>query len=122
MIPARLINRWLNSKGAPPPPPSGEAWGGGRPTRWGKPEDKAPAQDGEAGDQNEEEAPAWNNTEIELSSAVRMDEPGFLDNASLDRISFVAGTGLSQAPSVFTGESAMQTFQWVVAPDAFRAQ
>ena len=25
VIPARLINRWLNSKGAPPPPPPGDA-------------------------------------------------------------------------------------------------
>ena len=58
VIPARLINRWLNSRGEPPHPPSGEAWDGDRPTRWGKPEDKAPAQDGEAGGQNEEEAPA----------------------------------------------------------------
>ena len=34
VIPSRLI-----SKGAPPPPPTGEAWGGGRPTRWGNPAD-----------------------------------------------------------------------------------
>ena len=80
------------------------------------PEDKAPAQE------NEEEAPALDNAEIELRSAVRMDDLGFLDNASLDRISFVAGTGLSQAPSVFSGESAIQTFQWAVAPEACRSQ
>ena len=116
MIPDRLINRWLNSKGAPPPPPSGTAWDGGRPTRWGKPANKAPAQE------NAEGAPAWDNAAIESSSAVRMDEPSFLDNASVDRISFVAGTGLPQAPSVFSGESAIQTFQWVVAPEAFLPQ
>ena len=116
VVPARLINRWLNSKGSPPPPPFGEAWGGGRPTRWGKQADKAPAQE------NEEEAPAWDDAAIELSSAVRMGEPGLLDNASLDRISLLTGTGLSQAPSVFSGESAIQTFQWAVAPEACRSQ
>ena len=116
VIPARLITRWLNSKGAPPPISSGEAWGGGRATRWGKPEDQAPAQE------NEETVPAWDNAEIELSSAVRTGEPGFLENASFCRISGAAGTGLSQAPAVFTGESVIQTCQWVVAPESFRPQ
>ena len=115
VIPARLINRWLNSKGAPPPPPAGEAWEGNRPTRWARPAEQAPAEE------DEEENPAWENAEIELSSAVRRSEQGYLDDASVDRISFVTGTGLPQAPSVFTGES-MIGFQWVVAPEAFRTQ
>ena len=108
VIPARLINRWLRSKGAPLPPPTGEAWG--------SPAENDPAQE------NEEEAPAWGNTEIERISAVRLDEPGFLDNASLDRISRVAGAGLSQAPLELTRESVIQASQWVVAAESFRSQ
>ena len=105
----------MNSRGAPPPPPSGDTWDGDRPTRWTRPADKAPAQE------NGEENPTWGNTEIELSSAVRMHEPSYLDSNSLDRISYVTGAGFPQAPSVLTGESAIG-FQWVVAPEAFRAQ
>ena len=114
VIPARLVQRWLNSKGAPPPPPAGDTWEGNRPTRWARPADQAWAEE-------EEETPAWENTEIELSSAVRRNEPSHLDSISVDRISFVTGTGLPQAPSVITGES-MIGFQWVVAPEAFRTQ
>ena len=115
MIPARLVQRRLSSKGASTPPPAGETWEGNRPTRWTRPADQAWAE--EEGEEN----PAWGNTEIELRSAVRRSEQGYLDNASVDRISFVTGTGLPQAPSVFTGES-MIGFQWVVAPEAFRTQ
>ena len=115
VIPARLVQRWLNSNGAPPPPPAGETWEGNRPTRWTRQADQAWAEE------EEEENPAGDNAEIELSSAVRRNEPSHLDSVSVDRISFVTGTGLPQAPSVFTGES-MIGFQWVVAPEAFRTQ
>ena len=65
VIPARLVQRWLNSKGAPPPPPAGETWEGNRPTRWARPADQAWAEAEEEGN------PAWENTEIKIGSSVR---------------------------------------------------
>ena len=116
VIPARLVQRWLNSKGAPPPPPAGETWEENRPTRWARPAGQAWAEEEEEG-----ETPTWETTDIEISSAVRRNEPSHLDSISVDGISFVTGMGLSQTPSVITGES-MIGFQWVVAPGAFRTQ
>ena len=115
VIPARLVQRWLNSKGGPPPPPTGESWEGNRTTRWPRQANQAWAEE------EEEEPPAGDNAEIELASTVRRSEPSHLDSVSVDRISFVTGTGLSQVPSVFTGEI-MIGFQWAVAPEAFRTQ
>ena len=116
VIPARLVQRWLNSKGGPPPPPTGESWEGNHPTRWSRQANQAWVEE-----EDDQEPPAWGSAEIELASAVRRSEPSHLDSVSVDRISFVTGTGLSQVPSVCTGES-MIGFQWVAAPEAFRTK